>query len=73
VSEPRALDDVFYDLTRTASKVLTRGRLIGEEDEQGSYHTTALEVPIDVIRALMENVEEARAVLRRSEATRRAA
>lgn len=68
----RDADDVFYDLTRSASKVLTRGRVLVEEDEHGSHHATAVEVPIDVIRSLAENVQEARALLAES-AARRAA
>jgi hypothetical protein len=61
---PPELDDVFYELTRNASKVLTRGRVLVEEDAHGSHHAVALEVPIDVIRALADSVQEARELLR---------
>jgi hypothetical protein len=64
VAEPTKLENVFYDLTRNASKVLTRGRVLVEEDDQGSHHAVAVEVPIEVIRALATSVQDARALLR---------
>ena len=63
MAEPVETDDVFYDLTRNASKVLTRGRVLVEDDGTGSHVAIAVEVPIEVIRALAERVREARAVL----------
>jgi hypothetical protein len=66
VAGPHDLDDLFYELTRNASKVLSRGRILVEEDEHGSHVAVALEVPIDVIRALAETVQEARELLRSS-------
>jgi hypothetical protein len=72
VAESPSLDDVFYDLTRDASKVLTRGRVLVEEDDAGSHHAVAVEVPIEVIRALAESVQHARALLD-AERARRAA
>ena len=63
MAEPVETDDVFYDLTRNASKVLTRGRVLVEDDGTGSPVAIAVEVPIEVIRALAESVREARAVL----------
>jgi hypothetical protein len=64
MAEPTELENVFYDLTRNASKVLTRGRVLVEEDDQGSHHAVAVEVPIEVIRALATSVQDARALLR---------
>jgi len=73
VAQSRDLDAVFSDLTRNASKVFTRGRVLVEADEHGSHHATAVEVPIEVIRELAENVQEARALMREADAARRAA
>ena len=66
------LEDAFVDLARTASRVLTRGRVLVEEDENGSHQAVGLEVPIEVIRELADAVQEARALLR-DQAARRAA
>ena len=68
---PPDLDDIFYELTRNASKVLTRGRVLVEEDAHGSHQAVAVEVPIAVIQSLAESVREARELLR--SAGRRAA
>jgi hypothetical protein len=66
VAGTQDVDELFYELTRTASKVLTRGRILVEEDEHGSHVAVAVEVPIEAIRALAETVEEARELLRSS-------
>jgi hypothetical protein len=72
VATSAELEDAFVDLARTASRVLTRGRVLVEEDENGSHHAIGLEVPIEVVRELADAVQEARAILR-DQAARRAA
>ena len=51
-------------LSRNALEVLTRGRVLVEEDDQGSHHGVAVEVPIEVVNALAESALDAQQALR---------
>lgn len=53
-----------HALTRNALAVLTRARLLVEEDEVGSHHGVAVEVPIEVVNTLAESALETQDVLR---------
>jgi methyl-accepting chemotaxis protein len=53
-----------HALTRNALEVLTRARLLVEEDEVGSHHGVAVELPIEVVNTLAESALETRDVLR---------
>ncbi len=51
-------------LSRNAVEVLSRARVLVEEDAQGSHHGVAVEVPIEVVNALAESALEAQKGLR---------
>lgn len=53
-----------YALSRNAMEVLTRGRVIVEEDARGSHYGVVVEVPIEVVNALADSALEAQEVLR---------
>jgi methyl-accepting chemotaxis protein len=52
-----------YALTRNAMEVLTRGRVLVEEDASGSHYGVVVEVPIEVVNALAGSALEAREAL----------
>jgi methyl-accepting chemotaxis protein len=51
-------------LSQNAIEVLTRGRLLVEDDAQGSHHAVAVEVPVEVVNALAESALETQEGLR---------
>ena len=53
-----------FVLSRNAIEVLTRGRLLVAEGEDGSHYGVAVEVPVDVVNALADSALEAQETLR---------
>jgi methyl-accepting chemotaxis protein len=60
----RAILRPAFVLSRNAIEVLTRGRLLVEDDGQGSHYGVAVEVPVEVVNALAESALEAQEGLR---------
>jgi methyl-accepting chemotaxis protein len=61
----RAILGPAFVLSQNAIEVLTRGRLLVEEDEHGSHHAITVEVPVEVVNALAESALQAQKGLRR--------
>ena len=53
-----------FVLSQNAVEVLTRSRVLVEEDERGSHHGVAVEVPLDVVNALADSALQAQEGLR---------
>jgi methyl-accepting chemotaxis protein len=60
----RAILKPAFVLSRNAMEVLTRGRLLVEDDGSGSHHGVAVEVPVEVVNALAESALETQEGLR---------
>jgi CHASE3 domain sensor protein len=60
----RAILRPAFVLSRNAIEVLTRGRLLVEDDGHGSHYGVAVEVPVEVVNALAESALEAQEGLR---------
>jgi methyl-accepting chemotaxis protein len=54
----RALLKPAFTLSQNAIGVLTKGRVLVEEDARGSHHGTSVVVPIEVVNALAESALE---------------
>lgn len=54
----RAILKPAFVLSRNAIEVLTRGRLLVEDDGSGSHRGVAVEVPVEVVNALAESALE---------------
>jgi methyl-accepting chemotaxis protein len=59
----RALLRPAFTLSRNAIEVLTRGRVLVDEDDRGSHHGTSVVVPIEVVNALAESALETQEAL----------
>jgi methyl-accepting chemotaxis protein len=59
----RALLRPAFTLSRNAIEVLTRGRVLVEEDDRRSHHGTSVVVPIEVVNALAESALETKETL----------
>lgn len=53
-----------FTLSRNAIEVLMQGRLLVDEDDQGSHHGVAVVVPIEVVNALADSAIETQEGLR---------
>jgi hypothetical protein len=51
----RAILKPAFTLSQNAIEVLTKGRVLVEEDERGSHHGVSVVVPIEVVNALAES------------------
>ena len=60
----RAVLRPAYLLSQNAVEVLTRSRVLVEEDDRGSHHGVAVEVPLEVVNALAESALQAQEGLR---------
>ena len=60
----RAVLKPAFVLSQNAVEVLTRSRVLVEEDERGSHHGVAVEVPLDVVNALADSALQAQEGLR---------
>jgi methyl-accepting chemotaxis protein len=60
----RAILRPAFVLSQNAIEVLTRGRMLVEDDGSGSHHGVAVEVPVEVVNALAESALEAQEGLR---------
>jgi methyl-accepting chemotaxis protein len=60
----RAVLKPAYVLSENAVEVLTRSRVLVEEDDRGSHHGVAVEVPLEVVNALAESALQAQEGLR---------
>jgi hypothetical protein len=58
------LEAIFAELTASAAAVVRRGTVLVAEDEDGSHHAVAVEVPMEVVGRLAAAVKDARALLR---------
>jgi methyl-accepting chemotaxis protein len=59
----RALLRPAFTLSRNAIEVLTRGRVLVQEDDRRSHHGTSVVVPIEVVNALAESALETKETL----------
>jgi methyl-accepting chemotaxis protein len=60
----RAVLKPAFVLSQNAVEVLTRSRVLVEEDDRGSHHGVAVEVPLEVVNALAESALQAQDALR---------
>jgi CHASE3 domain sensor protein len=59
----RALLRPAFTLSQNAIEVLTKGRVLVDEDDRGSHHGTSVVVPIEVVNALAESALETQEAL----------
>jgi methyl-accepting chemotaxis protein len=60
----RAILKPAFTLSQNAIEVLTKGRVLVDEDERGSHHGVSVVVPIEVVNALADSALETQEALR---------